>query len=205
VAISHRARVVLIAAAYQARSLAAIVPVCVHASQCHDGAAETKTGETMPNHVRFLNPKTLAPPPGYTYVVETAGPARTIYLAGQLGLDLDNKLVGAAGDFRAQATRAFENLGAALASVGAGFGDVVKINNYLVDMTHIGLFREVRDAFLDTKRPPASTTVAISQLARPGALFEIEAIAVLPGKAAKSAGNRGATKRSKGKAKARRR
>jgi len=162
-----------------------------------------KTGETMPN--RFLNPKTLAPPPGYTYVVETAGPARTIYLAGQLGLDLDNKLVGAAGDFRAQATRAFENLGAALASVGAGFGDVVKINNYLVDMTHIGLFREVRDAFLDTKRPPASTTVAISQLARPGALFEIEAIAVLPGKAAKSAGKRGATKRSKGKAKTRRR
>ena len=116
---------------------------------------------------------------------------------------------GAAGDFRAQCKRAFENLGAALASVGAGFGDVVKINNYLVDMTHIGIFREVRDAFLDTKRPPASTTVAISQLARPGALFEIEAVAVLPGKvaksAAKSAGKRGATKRSKGKAKTRRR
>ncbi len=117
--------------------------------------------------------------------------------------------IAAAGDFRAQCTRAFENLGAALASVGAGVGDVVKINNYLVDMTHIGIFREVRDAFLDTKRPPASTTVAISQLARPGARFEIEAVAVLPGKvaksAAKSAGKRGATKRSKGKAKTRRR
>jgi len=150
----------------------------------------------MPN--RFLNPKTLAPPPGYTYVVETSGPGRTVYIAGQLGLDLDNKLVGAAGDFRAQCTRAFENLGAALASVGAGFGDVVKINNYLVDMTHIGIFREVRDAILDTKRPPASTTVAISQLARPGALFEIEAIAVLPGKVAKAAAKsaaKSATKR----------
>ena len=69
---------------------------------------------------RFLNPKTLAPPPGYTYVVETTGPGRTVYLAGQLGLDLDNKLVGAPGDFGAQCTQAFENLRLALAAVGAG-------------------------------------------------------------------------------------
>jgi enamine deaminase RidA (YjgF/YER057c/UK114 family) len=134
----------------------------------------------MATKPRFLNPKTLAPPPGYTYVVETTGPGRTVYIAGQLGLDLNNKLVGGAGDFRAQCERAFENLGHALAAVGAGFADVVKINNYLVDMAHIGLFREVRDRHLNAAAPPASTTVAISQLARPGALFEIEAIAVLP-------------------------
>ena len=78
-------------------------------------------------------------------------------------------------------------LGAAFAAVGAKFTDVVKINNYLVDMAHIAIFREVRDKFLDTKAPPASTTVAISQLARPGALFEIEAVAVLPAKAARTA------------------
>ncbi len=129
---------------------------------------------------RFLNPKTLAKPPGYTYVVETTGPGRTVYIAGQLGLDLDNKLVGGPGDFRAQCAKAFENLGFALVAVGATFRDVVKINNYLVDMAHIGIFREVRDQFLNTKAPPASTTVAISQLARPGALFEVEAIAVMP-------------------------
>ena len=138
----------------------------------------------MAGNVRFLNPKTMAKPPGYTYVVEATGPNRLIFIAGQLGLDLDNKLVGGAGDFRAQCAKAFENLGFALASMGATFNDVVKINNYLVDMSHIPIFREVRDAFLNTKAPPASTTVAISQLARPGALFEIEAIAVLPAKVA---------------------
>ncbi|MBI3702716.1 MAG: RidA family protein [Rhizobiales bacterium] len=138
----------------------------------------------MAGNVRFLNPKTMAKPPGYTYVVEATGPNRLIFIAGQLGLDLDNKLVGGAGDFRAQCAKAFENLGYALAGVGATFNDVVKINNYLVDMSHIAIFREVRDAFLNTKAPPASTTVAISQLARPGALFEVEAIAVLPAKAA---------------------
>lgn len=155
----------------------------------------------MTNQTRFLNPKTLAPPPGYTYVVETTGPGRTVYIAGQLGLDLDNKLVGAAGDFRAQCTSAFENLGHALAAVGAGFGDVVKINNYLIDMTHLGIFREVRDKFLNTARPPASTTVAIAQLARPDALFEIEAIAVLPGRAVKAARKSATARRGAVKAK----
>ena len=87
--------------------------------------------------------------------------------------------MGQPGDFRAQCTKAFENLGLALASVGATFNDVVKINNYLTDIAHIGVFREVRDSFLNTKAPPASTTIAIPALARPGALFEIEAVAVL--------------------------
>jgi Endoribonuclease L-PSP len=35
------------------------------------------------------------------------------------------------GDFRAQATQAFENLKNALAAVGAGFEHVLKLNNYL--------------------------------------------------------------------------
>src|SRR6478672_3067213 len=158
----------------------------------------------MAANLRFLNPKTMAPPPGYTYVVEATGPNRVIFIAGQLGLDLDNKLVGGAGDFRAQCAKAFENLGFALASIGATFNDVVKINNYLTDMSHIGIFREVRDAFLNTKAPPASTTVAISALARPGALFEIEAIAVLPAKAAaNSVKTKSATKKSKGRKKKR--
>ena len=155
----------------------------------------------MAANVRFSNPKTMAKPPGYTYVVEATGPNRLIFIAGQLGLDIDNQLVGGPGDFRAQAFKAFENLKLALEAAGASFKDVVKINNYLVDMSHIGIFREVRDEFLNMAAPPASTTVAISQLARPGALFEIEAIAVLPAKAAKPA----AAKGGKRKVKARRR
>ena len=114
------------------------------------------------------------------------GPNRLIFIAGQLGLDMENKLVGAPGDFRAQANQAVENLKLALADAGATIRDVVKINNYLVDMSHIAdLPRSARSPF-QYVAPPASTTVAISQLARPGALFEIEAIAVLPAKVAKS-------------------
>ena len=99
----------------------------------------------MAANIRFSNPKTLAKPPGYSYVVEATGPNRLIFIAGQLGLDMENKLVGAPGDFRAQANQAVENLKLALADAGATIKDVVKINNYLVDMSHIAIFREVRD------------------------------------------------------------
>ncbi len=160
----------------------------------------------MAGNVRFTNPKTMAKPPGYTYVVEATGPNRLIFIAGQLGLDLDNKLVGGPGEFRAQCAKAFENLGFALAAVGATFNDVVKLNNYLVDMSHIAIFRGVRDNFINTKAPPASTTVAISQLARPGALFEVEAIAVLPAKVAgKPSKSKSARKSSKKVSKKKRR
>jgi enamine deaminase RidA (YjgF/YER057c/UK114 family) len=132
-------------------------------------------------NLRFLNPPALGKPPGYSHVVEVMGPGRTVYIAGQLGLDASGKLAGAPGDFRAQAIQAFENLKVALAAVGAGFEHVVKVNNYLTDIAaQIPIFREVRDRYINTKQPPASTTVQIGKLARDGALIEIEVVAILP-------------------------
>lgn len=142
----------------------------------------------MAGNVRFSNPKALAKPPGYTYVVEATGPNRLIYFAGQLGVDTDNKFVGAPGDFRAQCTQAFENMTLALAAAGARWSDVVKINNFLVDIEgNMAAFREVRDRYLNKAAPPASTTIGVPALARPGGLFEIEAIAVQAAKVAKGA------------------
>ncbi|HEX5507858.1 MAG TPA: RidA family protein [Pseudolabrys sp.] len=159
----------------------------------------------MASNVHFLNPHTIARPSGYTSVVEATGPNRVIFIAGQLGLDTDNKIVGEPGDFRAQATKAVENLKLALAAVGATVNDVVKTTNYLVDMSHLPIFREVREATFGKASPPASTTVAISQLARPGALFEIEAIAVLPARSAKRATKPAAAKRGRAKVRGARR
>jgi enamine deaminase RidA (YjgF/YER057c/UK114 family) len=38
----------------------------------------------------------------------------------------------------------------------------------------------VRDRYLVKAAPPASTAIGVPALARPGALFEIEAVAALP-------------------------
>jgi len=132
--------------------------------------------------VRYLNPQSLSAPPGYTHVVEVTGPGRTVYIAGQVGMDRNGQVAGAPGDVRAQMVQAFENLKAALAEVGATFKDVVKITNYLVDGAHVQDYREIRDKYVNTAAPPASTLLVISRLAREGWLFEIDAVAVLPEK-----------------------
>jgi enamine deaminase RidA (YjgF/YER057c/UK114 family) len=134
----------------------------------------------MPDNLRFSNPEAIAKPPGYSHVVEVIGPGRLVYFAGQLGMDKSGKM---GGSVREQMELAFANLKAALASVGAGFEHLVKINNYIVDIgKNIAQFREVRDKYLNTAAPPASTTIGVPELARPGALFEIEAVAILPAK-----------------------
>src|SRR6516225_3118969 len=131
----------------------------------------------MVSELRFINPPGLAKPPGYTQVVEATVPARLVYIAGQLGLDSDGKL---SSDFRQQAVQTFENLKTALTAVGAQFQHVVKFNNYLIDLKHLPIFRQVRDSYLTDETRPASTTLAVSGLAHEGAMLEIEAVAALP-------------------------
>ncbi len=146
--------------------------------------------------LHFSNPASLEKPPGYSQVVEITGSARIVFIAGQLGVDHTGRFVGAPGDFEAQCKRAFENLKAALVSIGAGFADVVKITNFLVGMENMATFRAIRDAYLNTAAPPASTTIGVPALARPGGLFEIEAIVALPARAQAKAKSRQTTRKS---------
>lgn len=129
--------------------------------------------------VRFVKSDTLPPSPGYSQAVEIRPGARIIFVAGQVALDHSGKLVGE-GDFRAQATQVFENVKAALQASGAGFDNVVKLNSYFVDMSQLPAFREVRDKYINTANPPASTAVKVAGLFREGFLLEIEAVAVVP-------------------------
>jgi enamine deaminase RidA (YjgF/YER057c/UK114 family) len=107
-------------------------------------------------------------------VIATGG--RMIYIAGQTAVDKDGNVVGP-GDFRAQAKQIFENLRAALAAANSGFGDIVKLNIYVLDMTNAAVLREVRDGYL-ASNPPSATLVEVKKLAREQFNLEIEAIAV---------------------------
>jgi enamine deaminase RidA (YjgF/YER057c/UK114 family) len=128
--------------------------------------------------IRFINPEALGPSRGYTYLVDVNRPGRILYLAGQLGTDTSGKVVSA--DFREQATKAYENIKIALASAGAKFEDVIKMNVYLTDIrAQLPIHREIRDQYVSKTNPPASTTIEISRLAREGGLIEVEVVAVL--------------------------
>jgi enamine deaminase RidA (YjgF/YER057c/UK114 family) len=122
--------------------------------------------------VRFINRAPL----GYSHIVEVRG-GRTLYIAGQLALDQNGKLVGH-NDFRAQIKQVFENLKTRLEEVGASFKDVVKLNYYLTDASDLQALRDTRDSYINTENPPASTLVIVKQLVREEYLIEVEAIAV---------------------------
>lgn len=139
------------------------------------------TPEQHPPGVHFSNPPTLAKPPGYTHVVQVSGGHRTIYIAGQVGTDMERKVVGEPGDFEAQAEQAFRNLQSALESANARFDQVVKITMYFTDIVaQLPLAAKIRDRYVNVAAPPASTAVEVRRLARETLLFEIDAIAVAP-------------------------
>jgi enamine deaminase RidA (YjgF/YER057c/UK114 family) len=148
-------------------------------------AAAGAAGEAhaqAPSDLRFFNPPGMSKPPTYSHVVEVNGPNRTIYLAGQTGVDANGKV---AEGFRAQAVQVMENIKMALASVGGGFEHIVKLTSYLTNLETNGAeFREVRGSYFPNKNAlPASTLLQISRLANPAYLVEVEAIAILPPKA----------------------
>lgn len=126
---------------------------------------------------RFLNPETLAAPLGYTHVVD-APATRIAFVSGQVALDAAGNLVGA-GDFPAQTRQVFENLTRALESAGARWSDVAKLTYFVRDVGQVAAIRSIRDEFVDTANPPASSLVEVARLVRDEFLIEVEAVAVI--------------------------
>ncbi len=122
-------------------------------------------------------PAGMAPGTGYSHAVAATG--RVVAIAGQVARDGEGTVVGP-GDPRAQAERVFENLRLALAAAGATFAHVIKLNFYATDIAVLPVVREVRDRYVDSANPPASTAVQVAALVRPEFLLEVEAWAVIP-------------------------
>jgi reactive intermediate/imine deaminase len=125
---------------------------------------------------RFLSPDTMPRPYGYSQVVAVSG-GTTVYVAGQVPLDANNQLVGE-GDFVAQVRQVFENVRLALEAVGLTFNHVVKMQFFVTEIANLQKVREVRDEYINTECPPASTSVEVAALFRPDVMFEMDAIAV---------------------------
>ncbi|GAA5500668.1 putative aminoacrylate peracid reductase RutC [Deinococcus xinjiangensis] len=132
----------------------------------------------MPSEIKLVNVPALGKTAGYSHLAEVRG-GRTIYLSGQIAVDAQGQSVGT-GDFTAQARQVFENLRLGLESVGLTFNAVVKLTVFLTDMQYLPQFRAVRDEFVNTAQPPASSLVQVAALVRPELLIEVEAIAAAP-------------------------
>jgi enamine deaminase RidA (YjgF/YER057c/UK114 family) len=129
----------------------------------------------MQHHLR---PAGSPPVNGYSHAVAFSGPM--VAVSGQVPVDADGQVMGE-GDPAAQLRQVFVNLATALGAAGAGFGDVVKLTVFLVDLADLPAFRQVRDEFLDPERLPACSLVQVAGLVHPAFRVEIDALAALPG------------------------
>jgi enamine deaminase RidA (YjgF/YER057c/UK114 family) len=129
---------------------------------------------------RYLNPKELSTPRFYTHAVSAEGGGTLVYVSGQVSWDASGAVVGK-GDMRAHSEQVFRNVSAALKAAGAGWGDVVKMNGYMVGMNaeRVGAYREVRQRVLKEGALPASTLVGVEALVHPDLLLEVEVVAAV--------------------------
>lgn len=133
---------------------------------------------SSPDLISLQSPKSLHEPRGYSHTAKI-GSGTLLFIAGQVALDVSGNLVGV-GDFRAQAQQIFENLKVAVEAAGGSFRDIFKLNVYVVDVSKLADYREVRDHYIDVDHPPTSTAIQVAALFRPEFMIEIEAVAALP-------------------------
>ena len=94
-----------------------------------------------------------------------------LILSGMIATD-------ATGDAYSQSVDCFYKIKELVEAAGGRIEDVAKLNIYLTDMENRPAVGKARSEFF-SGRMPCSTLVAITALAQPGALVEIEAMAFL--------------------------
>jgi len=132
--------------------------------------------------IRIFNPEALGKPLGQYSHMTRVKATEFLFIAGMLAADRDGNVVGQ-HDFDAQCTQVFANLSAALASAGAGWGQVVQFTTYLVHSQDIARFmtwrlREFPRMFPDGKYPP-NTLLIVDRLVQEPFLVEVQTVAAL--------------------------
>ena len=123
---------------------------------------------------QIINPPGLGQPPGFAPAVRAGN---TVYVSGQVARDQDGQVVGV-GDFAAQADFVYQKIQTILEAAGASITDIVKMTSYVTDAANILKLRDIRQKYFGDHLA-ASTGVAVSGLAHPDFLIEIEVVAVV--------------------------
>src|SRR3569833_1498460 len=122
--------------------------------------------------VKFINPPSVSTPRGYSHAaVDDLGTSKMLILSGQVALDNKGTLIGK-DDFGKQADQVFRNIKSIVEAAGGKMDNVVKLGFYVLDAGQVQALRVVRDKYINTKNPPASTLVQVSKLFRDDGLLE---------------------------------
>ncbi len=133
--------------------------------------------------MKTVTPPHFPKPRGYTNGIVAEG--RVLYISGQIAWDKDAHLVSL--DFATQFLQALDNVIAVVRAAGGGTEHIAKL---LAFVTDLDLYRAATRAIGEGWRErmgkyyPAMSLVKVAGLLEPGALVEIEGVAMLPPEAA---------------------
>ena len=132
--------------------------------------------------IRILNPDSLGKPRGQYSQISRVKASEFLFIAGQLSANQAGDIIGR-DDFDAQCVQVFANLEAALASQGAGWGNIVQFTTYLVHSQDIPKFMAYRLREFPRRFPsgayPPNTLLMVDRLVEEPFLVEVQVIAAL--------------------------
>ena len=142
-----------------------------------DDPANNAAGGTMPT--KIITPPNFPHPRGYAHGLVGEGPI--LHVSGQIAWDANARIVST--DFATQFLQALDNFIAVVRAAGGGSEHIVKL---LVFVTDLEAYRSATKAIGEGwrtrlgKHYPAMSLVKVAGLLEPGALVEIEGVALLP-------------------------
>ncbi|MDV2448562.1 endoribonuclease L-PSP [Elizabethkingia anophelis] len=136
-------------------------------------------GQRNVDMIQFKNTDSVFQIKGLSQVVEVPlGASRMLILSGQVPVNQKGEVVGS--DIKSR--QVFQNIQSVLEYCGANFNDIVKLGIFTTDISKIAEFREVRDQFINTTNPPASSLLEVKGLFRKDVFIEVEVTAIVKNK-----------------------
>jgi enamine deaminase RidA (YjgF/YER057c/UK114 family) len=131
--------------------------------------------------ITYPKPAGLVESPAFSHVAVVPAGATTIYVGGQNGVDASGAVVSA--DAAEQASRAVDNVEAALSAAGATLADVVQWTVLIAEDADLAAaYGAIAPRLARAGAPPLVTAARVAGLGVPGALIEVAAVAaVSPG------------------------
>ena len=124
---------------------------------------------------RVIAPALVAKPASaYAQGIVHSGGAERLLIAGQIGITPDGTILEGA---EAQMEQAWQNLFAVLRAAGFERKHLVRLTVYVTDASLVGLYRTVRDRFMEGHLV-AMTFLVVQALAAPKLVFEVDGEAV---------------------------
>jgi enamine deaminase RidA (YjgF/YER057c/UK114 family) len=128
---------------------------------------------------QVVTPSHFPKPRGYANGIVASG--RALFISGQIAWDKEARIVS--GDFATQFLTALDNVIAVVRAAGGGTEHIAKLLAFVTDLE---AYRNAQRAIGEGwrarmgKHYPAMSLVKVAGLLEPGALVEIEGIAMLP-------------------------